>query len=262
VGTRLTIPVVQRPPPARALPAPDHAARAAHGVGGIGHHPVARAAADDQVGLAVQRVDRDLAAIRAVLSHHPPRPRLSLQVESDDDIFGDFDDWEVGFEEPEPDAPPPPPDYRATVVGARLTLIHWSPYLAIGPAQRSLLRERERAGVTVADLTTSGDPPRRELVVRFLARGGGARAERTLASWAAATGHSRLWLPDRVVPLSPPERFDQARTTCSNCGVEWREGDPEFWANVQQSGSFPTYCLLCGGDLPQWTLSRRGRARA
>jgi hypothetical protein len=114
----------------------------------------------------------------------------------------------------------------------------------------------------VADLTTSGDPPRRELVVRFLARGGGARAERTLARWAAATGHSRLWLPDRVVPLSPPERFDQARTTCSNCGVEWREGDPEFWANVQQSGSFPTYCLLCGGDLPQWTLSRRGRARA
>lgn len=170
-----------------------------------------------------------------------------------DDDFEDFDDWEL----PEPDADDAPgcPDHRATVVGGRVTVVPWGPHLVVGPAQRRLLRERAEAGVSVADLTVSGDPPARDVVVRFLA-GGGRDAEATLRRWAAWTGHRRIWFPHRVVGLTPPRRFGQVRTTCTSCGVEWREGDPEFWAHVQSAGTFPGYCLLCGGDLPQWTPAR------
>ena len=162
----------------------------------------------------------------------------------------DFDDFE--FEEPGPDDPPDQPDYRATVVDGRVTVLPWGPHLLVGPTHRMLLREREAAGVTVADLTQAGKAPAREVVVRFLARGGGAAAERALVAWARWTGHSRIWLPGKVIPLSPPRRFGQAATTCSNCGVTWRESEPEFWAFVQEAGAFPTFCLVCGGDLPQW----------
>lgn len=163
----------------------------------------------------------------------------------------DCEDWDLDFEEATPDDPPPCPDYRATVVGSRVTVVPWGPHLAVGPAQRRMLRERADAGVSVADLTVSGVPPSRDLMVRFLA-GGGRGAQTALRRWAARTGHRRIWFPDRVVGLHPPRRFGQARTTCSNCGVEWRESDPEFWAGVQSAGTFPSYCLLCGGDLPQW----------
>jgi hypothetical protein len=171
----------------------------------------------------------------------------------------DFGDFETGLEPPDPDDPPPAPDYRAKVVGSRVTVICWGPHLMAGPAMRALLRERERAGVTVADLSVDGSAPGREVVVRYLARGGGAAAERVLARWAASTGHARIWFPDKVIALSAPKRFGSVHTTCSNCGVEWRESDPEFWAGVQEAGTFPSFCLLCGGDLPQW---RRVRARA
>jgi hypothetical protein len=182
---------------------------------------------------------------------HTFRPaRDPASVDPDDIDFGDFEEWSL--DPPDPDDAPPPPDYRATVVGARVTLIPWGPHLVVGPAHRALLREREAAGVTVADLTVSGSPPGREVVMRFLARGAGAGGERALLRWAAATGHRRVWLPGKVIPLSPPKRFGQARTTCSNCGVEWRESDPEFWAGVQSAGTFPGFCLICGGDLPQW----------
>ena len=171
----------------------------------------------------------------------------------DDDI--DFDDFEF-FEERGPDDPPDQPDYRATVVDGRVTVIPWGMHLAVGPFQRAMLREREAAGVTVADLTVTGRAPRREVVVRFLARGGGAAAERALIAWARWTGHARVWLPGKVIPLSAPKRFGTACTTCSNCGVTWRESEPEFWAGVQELGTFPTFCLVCGGDLPQWTKVR------
>lgn len=171
----------------------------------------------------------------------------------DDDI--DFD--ELFGPPPGPDDPPAHPTYRATVVGARVTVIHWLPNLDVGPATRVLLREREAAGVSIADLNVLGTGTDRELVVRYLARGGGARAERALTRWAAMTGHKRLWLPDRLVALEPPKRFAPAATTCTNCGLEWREGAPEFWSMVRENGAFPAYCLVCGGDLPQWTIQRK-----
>lgn len=114
--------------------------------------------------------------------------------------------------------------------------------------------------MTIADLTVLGRGLEREVIAKVLANGGGATAERALAGWAAATGHRRLWLPSQVVELELPVRFGKASTTCSNCGYFYREGAPEFWAMVRENGTFPTYCLVCGGDLPQWT-TRGKRAR-
>ena len=174
-----------------------------------------------------------------------------MAVEDDDDFEFEFDDWRP----PDPDDPPPCPHYRATLRDGRVTVIPWGPHLSVGPVHRRLLRERAASGVAVADLVVSGAPPAREVVVRWLARAPGAEA--ALIRWASWTGHSRMWLPGKVIPLSAPKRFGQAVTTCSNCGVEWRESDPEFWAAVQSAGTFPSFCLLCGGDLPQWERARR-----
>lgn len=172
----------------------------------------------------------------------------------DDDIeYEDFD--ELGPAAPDPDDPPGAPDYRATVVGDRVTLIHWSELLHQGPFHRALLSERAEAGVTIADLTVL-ETDVRELVVSWLARGGGVAAERALLRWAAVTGHRRVWLPDRVVTPAAPRAFATATTTCPNCGVRWSESGTGFWARVQASGCFPGYCLLCGGDLPQWSTRR------
>ena len=176
----------------------------------------------------------------------------------DEDDFFPF-----GDAEPDPDEPPGHPTYRATIVGERITVIHWVPFLASGPLHRPILREREQAGVTIADLTVLGEGTDRELVVKFLARGGGDPVRRKLSRWAAETGHRRIWFPDRVVELKPPSRFGTAATTCSNCGLTYREDEPEFWAMVRENGTFPTYCLVCGGDLPQWTArSKRAAAGA
>src|SRR3954471_18876070 len=92
------------------------------------------------------------------------------------------------------------PDFRATVAGARVTVIPWMPALVCCGPMAGLLRERERAGVTIADLTRVND---RELVARVLARGGARRAENALVRWAGAAGYTRLWLPSRVVELDP-----------------------------------------------------------
>jgi hypothetical protein len=176
-------------------------------------------------------------------------------MDDDFDLFGDAD--------PDPDDAPGRPTYRATIVGERITVIHWVPFLASGPLHRPILREREQAGVTIADLTVLGDGPDRELVVKFLARGGGEAAGRALSRWAAQTGHRRIWFPGRVVDLKVPARFGQVATTCSNCGFTYHEDEPEFWATVRSNGTFPTYCLVCGGDLPQWTgRSKQSAARS
>lgn len=178
-------------------------------------------------------------------------------MDFDDEDF-DFDDL-FGEDEPEPDDPPPAaPDFRATVAGARLTVLHWNHALHVSPLHRAVMREREAAGVTIADLRCTGAAPRREVAVTFLARGGGARAERLLARWASLTGHARIWFPGRVQELAPA-RAGTVSTTCSSCGMQWSESSAEFWAGVRAAGVFPSFCLICGGDLPQWTLSgKRG----
>jgi hypothetical protein len=118
----------------------------------------------------------------------------------------------------------------------------------------SMLVERERAGVTIADLVRCGAAGGHELIVRLLAGGGGRRAERVLIRWAATAGYGRLWLPDRVVDLSPAAGGRAAATRCTNCGAGYRESTPEFWSHVRDLGMFPGWCPLCGGDMPQWQV--------
>jgi len=174
----------------------------------------------------------------------------------DPDDF-DFEDFEL----PTPDDPPTP-DYRATVVGSEVTVIPCNPSaLFTGGPTGAIIRAREDDGVTVVDLCVSGELPDREVSVTFLARGGGRRAEKALVDWAAATGYRRIWFPARVVPLEPAGELGGARTTCPRCQAEWRDGGQRFWAGVRRRGLFPTWCMVCGGDLPQWKVRRRRRSR-
>jgi hypothetical protein len=172
-------------------------------------------------------------------------------VTDDDDDTWDVDEPGVDLDE---DDSPGSPDYRATVVWDRVTVIPWMRALVCSGPMTSMLLERERAGVTIADLTRCGGPDARELTVRVLARGGGRRAERVLVRWAATAGYERLWLPDRVVDLAPATGGRDAATRCTNCGADYREGTPEFWSAVRDLGMFPGWCPLCGGDMPQWRV--------
>ena len=173
----------------------------------------------------------------------------------------DDDDFEHLFGAPEierdADSPPADPDFRITVVGRRITAISWMPCLMNGPGAGSAFREREADGVTVADLTADGAPGEREAVVTWLARGGGPEAERLLAKWAHTVGFSRVWFPDRVVTFPRPAAVTPVKVRCRGCGHEFETASPQFWADVRQSGRFPSWCLLCGHDLPQWRVSRR-----
>lgn len=57
-------------------------------------------------------------------------------MDDEDDFLEGLHAWEEGFDAPEPDEPPGDPDYRSTIVGARVTVIPWVPFLADGPLQR------------------------------------------------------------------------------------------------------------------------------
>lgn len=171
----------------------------------------------------------------------------------DEDFFEYFHElFEADDEEPDPDAPPGSPTYRATVVGRRVTLVCWMPLLMSGPGAGAAFREREAAGVTVADLTTAGEGPAREVTVEFHARGDAEQAERALEEWAQLAGYRRIWFPDRVVGFDECPPLRAARVTCPACRHAYREQRAEFWLDVHRRGCFPNYCLVCGHDLPQW----------
>ena len=157
------------------------------------------------------------------------------------------------------------PDYRATIARGRLTLVSWHPQLMSpwGPCNTHL-RERDRAGIGIADLTVIREPGTRlELIVKFLCGGHRADVCGSIVCWAATLGYGRVWFPDDVVDLDdvdiPAEQ--PAVTRCQVCRSRWEDGDPEFWLTVRNWGSFPLACPLCGGDLPQWEVADpRGRA--
>jgi hypothetical protein len=152
---------------------------------------------------------------------------------------------------------PGAPELRATIVGTRLTLHDWFPGLVCGGPFRDRFRDRRDAGVAIADLRRwRNDDGSGELSVEFLSGGDRPRAERALERWAHLAGYSRVWLPDRVVefPAASAPAVARANSSCPTCGAEWDDEIPEFWQTVRNSGCFPRTCLLCGGELPQWSL--------
>ena len=153
------------------------------------------------------------------------------------------------------------PDFRVTLRRGRVQLLPWAPWMYRGGPFATLLAARGRAGVTFADLTVvhDGDTPA-EIIVDFL--GGDTPAAReALASWAAAVGYRRLWLPGEVVELTAGPLAGRATVVCASCRSRWTDARTDFWLGVRRAGHFPTVCPLCGGDLPQWTVCQDGLTR-
>jgi hypothetical protein len=156
-----------------------------------------------------------------------------------------------------------PPDFRATITRGKVTVINWAPYLLRAGPHGQLLRERARAGVTIADLWMTGVPQEtwvegnelHELIVEYLSVANRRHADRALTRWAEAVGYTRLWLPDRLVALDFDHPLGLAHVECSNCGAKWEDSSPDFWAGVRACGRFPSVCQICNGDLPQWAQS-------
>ena len=164
------------------------------------------------------------------------------------EIFGiEPDDEDEGDHEGVPELP----DFRATIRGSQLTLVAWAPHLLSGGPTANLVRERAKEGVTIADLWVTGDEPH-EVIVEYLAVADRGRADRLLTRWAEAVGHSRLWLPDRLVALDPDRPLGTAKVECPTCGAGWQDSSTDFWLNVRSLGRFPSLCPICNGDLPQW----------
>jgi hypothetical protein len=173
----------------------------------------------------------------------------------EDDFFEDLD--LDSNDEPDPDGPPPEPSFRAVVADGRVSLITWMPWLADGVATRPAFEARAAAGVTIADVTVFGSDPNREVIVDYLAHGGGRSAERALERWAELSGYLRIWFPARVETFDECPPLRTATVTCPSCGHAYREREAGFWVGVRQRGHFPNWCLLCGGDLPQWKANHR-----
>jgi len=148
--------------------------------------------------------------------------------------------------------------YRATVSGSRIQLVSLGALLAgTDSPVGTMFAEVEEAGVTIADLATSGDDDSGELTVTFLAAGDPG-AEEALTRWAGLVGYRRIWFPDRVVDVGNGPRFmDKASVTCPGCRHVWTGGGRGFWIGIMSRRAFPAFCLLCGGDLPQWELLPR-----
>jgi hypothetical protein len=151
-----------------------------------------------------------------------------------------------------------PRDFRATVRrDGTVRLVDWGPWLAAGGPLYTLLEARARAGVAIADLTIIRDQGgvAVEVIVDFC--GGAAHAHReALCNWAARVGYRRVWLDGDVVELEPVPG-GAAQTRCTGCRARLVDANAGFWDFVRRRGAFPTACVLCGSDLPQWTPVRR-----
>jgi len=175
-----------------------------------------------------------------------------------------------------------PPDLRASIRrDGVVRAVRWAPYLDVcGPAA-TLLESRDRAGITIADLTflhgetdVEADAsyldelepweqpegqPISEVTVTFLC-GGDATAREAILDWAALVGLSRVWFPDDVRDIEPaPQGKVQVR--CSGCRGRLVDGFPSFWEFVRRNRFFPLSCPLCGADMPQWQPSGNTETR-
>lgn len=175
-----------------------------------------------------------------------------------------------------------PPDLRVTIRrDGVVRAVRWCHSLEISGPSATLLDSRDRAGVTIADLTfVRAEPelghgpefdldgllgcgpagPVTEVVVDYLC-GGGEDARAALVAWAGLVGIGRIWFPNAVEDVEPiPPGKVEVR--CSGCRGRLVDGVASFWAFVRRNGHFPTSCPLCGADLPQWQPVRARAARA
>jgi hypothetical protein len=145
-----------------------------------------------------------------------------------------------------------PPDLRATLRHSLVRVIDWTPSLVTDGPLWTLLEQRGRAGVAIADiaLVRDDDGHADEAIVSFLT-GDTPQARTLLRDWAVDVGYRRLWMPAELVELpGPAQRVAEAR--CTGCGAELVDGGAHLWQLVRLRGRFPNACPLCGSDLPQW----------
>lgn len=146
------------------------------------------------------------------------------------------------------------PDFRVAIRRSGVVrLVDWTPWLAGSGPLYVLFDGRGRAGVAIADLTVVRNDAgvATEVIVDF--RCGGSRWHRdVLCRWAASVGYRRAWFDEAVVELEPAPG-GAARARCSGCGGLMADNGAAFWDFVRQRGAFPTACVLCGSDLPQWS---------
>jgi hypothetical protein len=150
------------------------------------------------------------------------------------------------------------PDFRVTVRrDGTIRLAEWSPWLAAGGPLYTLLDARGRAGIAIADLTVvrGEDDLALEVIVDF--RCGGERRHRdALREWAAHVGYRRVWFDGEVADLEPSPG-GAAQTRCTACRARFVDAGAPLWEFVRARGAFPASCVLCGGDVPQWTPARQ-----
>ena len=150
------------------------------------------------------------------------------------------------------------PDFRLTVRRRTVLAIDWHPWLVDGGPMTTMLQQRGRAGVAIADLTVvREDDVAAEAIIRPLT--GDARRE--ITRWASDVGYRRLWLPGEVVELPGPAE-GLAETRCNGCTARLCDDGPDFWEHVRQVGRFPAGCPLCGADLPQWRVCQTSAGKA
>jgi hypothetical protein len=150
------------------------------------------------------------------------------------------------------------PDFRATVRrDGSIRLTNWAPWLAAGGPLHTLLDARGRAGVAIADITIVRDDDfiAVEAIVAFRC-GGSAKHRQALRDWAARVGYRRVWFDGEIADLEPSPG-GAAQTRCTGCRARLVDADASFWDFVRRRGAFPTACVLCGSDLPQWTPARQ-----
>lgn len=153
-----------------------------------------------------------------------------------------------------------PPDFRATVRhDGTVRLVDWGPWLAAGGPLHTLLHARGRAGVGIADLTVVRDDDEIavELIVDFRCGGSPEHLE-ALRAWAGRVGYRRVWFDGEIADFDPAPG-GAAQTRCTGCRARLIDSDVSFWDFVRHRGAFPTACVLCGSDLPQWTPVRQTR---
>jgi hypothetical protein len=153
----------------------------------------------------------------------------------------------------------PLPVCRAAITAERITFNLWNPALMPVVPGAEPLRSGAERGVFLADIYLLNGEARdgREIAVTPLDPEAPVPVfvHELLRTWAAAVGHTRVWLPDGVLEVATDSvPVGAARVTCPTCGSRWSDAEESFFAMVREHGFFPPACWVCGGSLPEWTL--------